>query len=135
VAPSGDHHHPHTVQFYTADAVLLQDLTHFVGDALDAGRAALVVAVPARQDALAVRLQARGVDLAGAAAQGRYIALDAAHSLSQIMRNDRPDPVLFDKVVGDMVVRAGVHKLFAGEKVRVHQEPVTEAVPVKEAVK
>ena len=29
---------------------------------------------------------------------------------------------------GDMVVRAGVHKLFLGEKVRVQQEPVTEAV-------
>jgi RND family efflux transporter MFP subunit len=29
---------------------------------------------------------------------------------------------------GDMVVRAGVHKLFAGEKVRTHEEPVKEAV-------
>jgi hypothetical protein len=29
---------------------------------------------------------------------------------------------------GDMVVRAGVHKLFAGEKVRVHEELVKEAV-------
>ena len=29
---------------------------------------------------------------------------------------------------GDMVVRAGVHKLFAGEKVRPHEEPVKEAV-------
>ena len=29
---------------------------------------------------------------------------------------------------GDTVVRAGVHKLFAGEKVRVHEEPVKEAV-------
>ncbi len=28
---------------------------------------------------------------------------------------------------GDMVVRAGVHKLFAGEKVRVHEEPAKEA--------
>jgi multidrug efflux system membrane fusion protein len=29
---------------------------------------------------------------------------------------------------GDLVVRAGVHKLFAGEKVRVHEEPAKEAV-------
>ena len=29
---------------------------------------------------------------------------------------------------GDMVVRAGVHKLFAGEMVRMHEEPVKEAV-------
>jgi RND family efflux transporter MFP subunit len=29
---------------------------------------------------------------------------------------------------GDLVVRAGVHKLFAGEKVRAHEEPVKEAV-------
>jgi multidrug efflux pump subunit AcrA (membrane-fusion protein) len=29
---------------------------------------------------------------------------------------------------GDMVVRAGVHKLFAGEKVRVHEAPLKEAV-------
>jgi multidrug efflux system membrane fusion protein len=29
--------------------------------------------------------------------------------------------------VGDLVVRAGVHKLFPGEKVRVHEEPTQEA--------
>ncbi|HXF17525.1 MAG TPA: efflux RND transporter periplasmic adaptor subunit [Burkholderiales bacterium] len=28
---------------------------------------------------------------------------------------------------GDLIVRAGVHKLYPGEKVRVHEEPVTEA--------
>ena len=28
----------------------------------------------------------------------------------------------------DMVVRAGVHKLFVGEKVRMREEPVNEAV-------
>ena len=28
---------------------------------------------------------------------------------------------------GDLIVRAGVHKLYAGEKVRVHEEPVAEA--------
>jgi membrane fusion protein, multidrug efflux system len=36
--------------------------------------------------------------------------------------------VLSGLSAGDMVVRAGVHKLFAGEKVRAHEEPVKEAV-------
>lgn len=36
--------------------------------------------------------------------------------------------VLSGLAPGDMVVRAGVHKLFAGEKVRAHEEPVKEAV-------
>jgi multidrug efflux system membrane fusion protein len=36
---------------------------------------------------------------------------------------------------GDLVVRAGVHKLFGGEKVRVREEPATEPVPVTGALK
>ena len=36
--------------------------------------------------------------------------------------------VLSGLTPGDMVVRAGVHKLFSGEKVRAHEEPVKEAV-------
>jgi multidrug efflux system membrane fusion protein len=36
---------------------------------------------------------------------------------------------------GDVVVRAGVHKLFGGEKVRVGEEPATGPVPVNGALK
>ena len=36
---------------------------------------------------------------------------------------------------GDVVVRAGVHKLFGGEKVRVREEPAAEAAPVNGALK
>lgn len=106
VTPSDNHHHPHTVQFYAADAILLHDVTHFLGTALEAGSAALVVATGARRDALALRLQARGLDLADATARGRFVAVDAAHVLSQVMRDDGPDPERFREVVGGMVAHA-----------------------------
>ena len=38
--------------------------------------------------------------------QGRYIALDAAETLSAIMVNDLPDPVRFLEFLGDLIVAA-----------------------------
>jgi DNA-binding NarL/FixJ family response regulator len=107
----------HEVGFYSDEAGLLDDLTQFIGAALKAGNAAIVVATKSRRDSLLPRLQAYGLDVAAAIEQGRYIALDAADALSMFMLNGMPDPARFMKVLGDLVATAA--KAGKGEQARV----------------
>jgi DNA-binding NarL/FixJ family response regulator len=96
----------HEVGFHSDDASLLDDLTQFVGSALKAGNAAIVVATKAHRNSLLPRLQEHGLDTAAAIAQGRYIPLDAAETLSAFMLNGMPDPVRFLKLMGDHIATA-----------------------------
>ena len=96
----------HEVGFYSDDASLLNGFTHFIEAALKAGSAVIVVATEVHRGSLLQRLQANGLDMGTTIEQGRYISLDAAETLSTLMTNDRPDPVRFEKVVGDLVMAA-----------------------------
>jgi len=99
-------HQSHSVQFYGEDESLLEDLSRFVGTALGAGDAAIVIATNAHRDGLAERLKSRGLDVAKAAEQGRYFALDAAETLAKFMMDGRPDVELFTEVIGGVLARA-----------------------------
>jgi DNA-binding NarL/FixJ family response regulator len=96
----------HVVGFYSNDRCLSDALTQFVGAALKAGNAAIVAATESHRDGLLPRLQAYGVDVNAAIEQGRYIALDAAETLSAFMVKDSPDPVRFLELLGDLIVTA-----------------------------
>jgi signal transduction histidine kinase len=101
IGPSGGvGHRAHTVQFYGEDAFLLDELSRFIGAALGAGDAAVVIATGAHRDGLAQRLKASGLDANRAAEEGRYVAIDATETLAKFMRNGRPDAMLFAEVVG-----------------------------------
>ena len=78
----------HEVGFYSDDRLLLHDLTQFIGAALTAGNSAIVVATESHRSNLFLSLQASGLDVDAAVRQGRYITLDAAETLSKVMRND-----------------------------------------------
>jgi len=99
-------HAAHVVQFYADDAFFLDGLSKYVGSALAAGDGAIVIATKAHRDGIAQRLRARGMDSTHATAQGRYLVLDAAETLSKFMVNDFPDTALFTDVVGSIVVQA-----------------------------
>jgi PAS domain S-box-containing protein len=99
-------HSGHVVQFYENPSFLLDQLSRFVGTALGAGDAAVVIARKAIRDGLTQRLKARGFDVARAANRDRYIAVDAAEVLSKFMGNDLPDPERFRDTVGEFLVRA-----------------------------
>ncbi len=107
----------HEVVFHSADAGLLDDLTRFIGAALEAGNAAVVVATKSHRDSLLLRLQAHGLDMGAAIEEGRYIALDAADALPTFMLRDAPDPVRFLKVLGDLISTAA--KAVKGKQARV----------------
>src|SRR5882762_8260925 len=96
----------HVVQFYTDDETLLDSLSSFIGGALGAGQAAVVLATQAHRDGLAQRLKARGLNTASAIQQGRYVPLDAAEILSKVAPNGSPDLSRFADVIGKILAQA-----------------------------
>ena len=110
----------HFVQFYEADGFLLDAVEEFIAPALRTGEAGIVVATEAHRAGLEQRFRAVGLDLAAARAEGRYVALDAAETLSRFMVDGAPEAARFAEVVGGIVERAAE----AGRRVRVFGEMV-----------
>ncbi|HZR28597.1 MAG TPA: PAS domain S-box protein [Terriglobales bacterium] len=104
--PDGFEHSSHVVQFYEDDSQFLEKLSRFIGSALGAGDAAVVIATPAHRDGLAQRLHARGLDMTFAVQQGRFISLDAAETLTRLLVNDWPDAKRFAEIVGGVIEQA-----------------------------
>ena len=102
----GHDHNGHTVQFYSQDSFLLDGLSRFIGTALGAGDAAVILATRAHREGLESRLHAHGLNTAGAVSQGRYIAQDAAETLAKIMVEGFPDAARFREVIGSLVIQA-----------------------------
>ena len=96
----------HTVQFYSEDEVLLDEVSRFIGTALGAGDAAIVIATPAHRAGLAQRLSQRGLDISRLASAGRFVALDAAETLSKITTDGFPDRSRFTELIGGQIVSA-----------------------------
>jgi len=96
----------HTVQFYSEDEVLLDEVSRFIGTALGAGDAAIVIATPAHREGLAQRLSQRGLDISRLASEGRFVALDAAETLSKITTYGFPDRSRFTELMGGQIVSA-----------------------------
>ena len=107
----------HEAGFYFEDTRLLDDLTQFVGAALNAGNAAIIVATESHRDSLLLRLEAQGLDIVASIEQGRYIALDAADALPTFMLGGVPDPVRFSTVLGKLISTAA--KAVKGKQARV----------------
>jgi PAS domain S-box-containing protein len=99
-------HDGHVVQFYIDDEALLDSLSSFIGGALGAGQAAVVLATQAHRDGLAQRLKTRGLNTASAIQQGRYVPLDAAEILSKVAPNGSPDLSRFAEVIGKILAQA-----------------------------
>jgi PAS domain S-box-containing protein len=99
-------HESHVVQFYAKDASLLNALSRFVGSALGAGDAAIVIATETHRDGLAQRLKALGLDTATAIEQGRFVLLDASETLESFLLDGWPDAARFADLVGGIVGRA-----------------------------
>jgi hypothetical protein len=114
----------HSVQFYADDGFLVDGLASFIGAALGGGNAAIVIATGAHREGLAERLAGRGLDLSRAAAEGRYVALDAAETLATFMVDGRPDPTSFADRIGHVVGQAAVAATGARARVAAFGEMV-----------
>ena len=111
----------HLVQFYETDDFLLDALSDFIGAGLGSGAACIVIATQAHREGLSHRLQINGLDPTSAHTQGKYLALDAAETLSQFLVEGSPDPQRFTQVVGGLIERAGKGQ----RRVRIFGEMVT----------
>ena len=106
IAPLAHEQSTHLVQFYEQDSFLLEELSRFIGIALGAGDAAVVIATKAHRDGLSDRLRARGFDTVKASKQDRYITVDAAETLSKFIVNGEPDAERFAGTIGPLLARA-----------------------------
>jgi PAS domain S-box-containing protein len=95
----------HVAYFYQDSDSLLEALSSFIGSALGAGNAALVIATKMRREGLRHRLTARGLDIPKATNEGRYLELDAAELLSKLIVEGMPDGGRFEEVVGGVIAR------------------------------
>lgn len=93
----------HTVQFYDRPATLAHRVADFAAAGMNRGEAAIVIATAEHRMATEGRLVALGIDLGAAAAEGRYLPLDAAQTLERVLVDGRPDAARFDAVVGGVV--------------------------------
>lgn len=96
----------HQAHFYSDQEGFLEGFTQFLDPALRAGNAVIVIATESHRQDLLLRLQARGLDVAAAVEQGRYISLDVADTLSTFMVNDCLDRARFLKLAGDLIAKA-----------------------------
>ena len=80
----------HDVQFYSDDTMFVETVSSFLIAALNSGNSAIVLATAAHREQLAERLK-QVIDIDNVIQQGRYIAIDAADTLSQIMVDGLPD--------------------------------------------
>src|SRR6185295_13416809 len=95
----------HFVQFYESDTFLIEAVARFIGEGVRTGDAGVIIATPRHREAVERELRARGGDPDGARVEGRYLAVDAAETMAQILTDTWPDPARFDEVVAGVLGR------------------------------
>ncbi len=99
-------HGGHGVEFYAYDAQITEKVARFVAPALEGTEVVIVIATPKHRTDLEGALGGRNIDMKRAARERRYIALDAATTLSKIIIDGRPDPLRFVEVIGGALAGA-----------------------------
>ena len=96
----------HEVQYYEESRFLVGRVADFIAPGLMAGEAAVIVATPKHADLIEAELLRRGIDVGAAERAGTLVSLDAVETLGKFMLGGRPDPYLFDTVIGTTIERA-----------------------------
>jgi PAS domain S-box-containing protein len=100
--------HSHLVQFYEDDEFLIESLSRWFADGLNAGDTCFYIGTEANRIRLEKRLADRGITLDAMGAEGRYICLDAAGTLASFMVDEWPDEARFTAAIEAVLAR--VHK-------------------------
>ena len=93
----------HAVHFYERDVDLAERVVAFIGEALLAGEAAVIVASEAHREEFVRRLRAMNIDVEAERAAGKLAVFDAAGTLAQLMVDGVPNPQLFRLIVGGVI--------------------------------
>jgi hypothetical protein len=91
----------HAVQFYEADGRLLErNVCRYLLEGLRRGQGQLVVATPARIQAISREFELAGADPAAAQRDGRLTFLDAQETLAMCLEGGQPDWDRFESTLG-----------------------------------
>jgi signal transduction histidine kinase len=96
----------HIAHFYSSHAVLLAEVSQYLSASLAAGGSAIVLATTAHIQGFEQQLSLRGFDIPRIARQGRWLALNAAHTLSTFMEQGWPDETRFGAQMNAILDRA-----------------------------
>lgn len=109
-----DRHHTdsfHEVASYRDEASFIESFACFIEKALRAGNPVVLIVSESHRRCLLNELQGRGLDIAAAVREGRYIALDAKETLAAYMVDGWPDLTRFANVARSVVNEAKIAKL------------------------
>jgi len=93
-------HDRHAVTFYADDDQLFATVGAFVGEGLEMGEPALLIATEPHAIGILDALRARTIDVDGAVTRGDIVVVDAVEMLERIMVDGEVDPDLFAHALG-----------------------------------
>lgn len=96
----------HTVQFYSDDSFLTDELRNFLGNALSSSCSAVVIGTRAHNEVVLRKLIAAGLDMSEAISRGQYQSLDAADVLSRFVTSGKLNESRFYETVGAILAKA-----------------------------
>jgi hypothetical protein len=96
----------HIVQLYQDEQFLNRAVCRFAAAALAHGEGVILVPTAAHWEAFCPRLEAEGVDIKAAQAQGQLTIVDADELLPRFMGETMPDAPVFLGLAGEVVARA-----------------------------
>jgi len=96
----------HVVQIYEDKGALLDTLTGFVGEGINAGDSIIVIATEEHINGLEERLLKHGLHVGFLVSESRYIPVDADELLSSVMIDNWPDAVLFNHEINKLLAKA-----------------------------
>ncbi len=99
------HDASHLVQFYEDDAFLVDSVSRVIGDSLEDGEGAVVIATGPHREAIEERLNTRGFQLPTLIVQGRYLSLDAGETLAKISLDEYPNAARFEGVIAAAIAK------------------------------
>jgi anti-sigma regulatory factor (Ser/Thr protein kinase) len=111
----------HALYFYERESELVSNVGAYVLEGIKNGEVAVLITTPGRRDGIEEELSSLGVDVDGARRDGLVIELDAATTLSSLIRDGCIDRDLFCDVIGQVMREA----LGTGRSVRAYGEMVT----------
>ena len=98
--------HRHDVLFWSSDAVWVDALSRFIGEALDKGSAVIVLATEPHDAGVRRALHASCAGFDAAMRQERYILVNISETLSKVMVNGRLDQAGFDSATSELLGEA-----------------------------
>jgi|HubBroStandDraft_1064217.scaffolds.fasta_scaffold77566_2 hypothetical protein len=96
----------HLVYLYDGKDAFFNLLENFVAEGFLNGEAVIVLGTQAHRQALNVRLEKRGLDLAAARRDCQYMDLSAENCLATFMKDGWPDEKRFNEAIGNLINRA-----------------------------